>query len=223
MRIVIQCAAKKDPSAGSLRSSNQREVLFVAQPDLAPSEAVQHYARPDDVSDDGRTWRERLVAYNAVANNPLHLLPAYRLYARDAYGALADRFGPGRLYILSAGWGLIAANFLTPRYDITFTTSADDWKRRRKGDRYQDFCMLSDDNDPIVFVGGKDYLPLFSNLTARLHAPKIVFYNSGEAPNLAEGFEAIRYPTTTRTNWHYECARDLADGNLDLPLRQAWK
>lgn len=83
--------------------------------------------------------------------------------------------------------------------------------------------MLSDDNDPIVFVGGKDYLPLFSNLTARLHAPKIVFYNSGEAPNLAEGFEAIRYPTTTRTNWHYECARDLADGNLDLPLRQAWK
>lgn len=105
MRIVIQCAAKKDPSAGSLRSSDQREVLFVAQPDLAPSEAVQHYARPDDVSDDGRTWRERLVAYNAVANNPLHLLPAYRLYARDAYGALADRFGPGRLYILSAGWG----------------------------------------------------------------------------------------------------------------------
>ena len=27
-------------------------------------------------------------------------------------------------------------------------------------------------------------------------------------PNLAEGFEAIRYPTTTRTNWHYECARE---------------
>ena len=74
MRIVIQCAAKKNPSAGSLRSSDEREVLFVAQPELAPSEGIQHYARPDDVSDDGRTWRERLVAYNAVANNPLHLL-----------------------------------------------------------------------------------------------------------------------------------------------------
>lgn len=222
MRIVIQCAAKKNP-AGSLRSSEGRKVLFVAQPDLAPAEASQHYARPDDVSDDGRTWRERLVAYNAAADNPLNLLPAYRLYARDAYGALADRFCPGRLFILSAGWGLIAANFLTPGYDITFTTSADDWKRRRKGDRYQDFCMLTDDNDPIVFVGGKDYLPLFSNLTARLHAPKIVFFNSGKEPNLAEGFEAIRYPTTTRTNWHYECARDLAAGNLDLPLRQARK
>ena len=219
MRIVIQCAAKKDPSAGSLRSSDESEVLFVAQPDLAPPDAIQHYARPDDVSDDGRSWRERLVAYNAFADNPLNLLPAYRLYARDAYGALADRFGLGRLFILSAGWGLIAANFLTPGYDITFTTSADDWKRRRKRDRYQDFCMLPDDDEPIVFVGGKDYLPLFRKLTAQLRASKIVFFNSGKEPNLAVGFEAIRYPTTTRTNWHYECARDLAAGKLDLPLQ----
>jgi hypothetical protein len=81
--------------------------------------------------------------------------------------------------------------------------------------------MLEDDNDPIVFVGGKDYLPLFRNLTARLPAPKIVFYNSGKAPDLAEGFEAVRYWTTTRTNWHYECARDLAASILDLPLPSA--
>ena len=210
---------KSTPSARSLRTSDEREVLFVAQPDLAPPDAIQHYARPDDVSDDGRTWRERLVAYNAVADNPLNLLPAYKLTRPMPMALLADRFGLGRLFILSAGWGLIAADFLTPVYDITFTTAADDWKRRRKGDRYQDFCMLSDDNDPIVFVGGKDYLPLFSNLTARLQAPKIVFFNSGKAPTLAEGFEVVRYPTTTRTNWHYECARDLAAGNLDLPLR----
>jgi hypothetical protein len=118
MRVVIQCAAKKDPSASNLRLSDDREVLFVAQPDLAPPDAIQHYARPDDVSDDGRTWRERLVAYNAVADNPLNLLPAYRLYARDAYSALADRIGLGRLFVLSAGWGLVAANFLTPSYDI---------------------------------------------------------------------------------------------------------
>jgi hypothetical protein len=167
MTIIIQCAARKNRSAGSLRTADGREVLFVAQPDLAPPEAIRHYARPDDLSDDGRTWRERLVALNAAADNPLNLLQAYRLYAHDAYRALADRFGLGRVFILSAGWGLISANFLTPDYDITFTASADDWKRRRKGDHYEDLCMLTDDDDPIVFVGGKDYLPLFRKLMAR--------------------------------------------------------
>jgi hypothetical protein len=214
MKVVIQCAGRKDPSAGHLRATDGREVLFVGQPDLAPPEAAGHYARPDDVSDDGHTWRERLVACNVAADNPLQLLPAYRLYAHDAYRALADRFGLGRLFILSAGWGLIPANFLTPGYDITFTTSADDWKRRRKGDRYQDFRMLPDDDDPIVFVGGKDYLPLFGKLTSALRARKVVFFNSRTEPDLPPGFESVRYRTSTRTNWHYECALDLAAGTL---------
>jgi len=218
MKIVIQCAARKHPSAGRLRTTAGRAVLFVAQPELAPPEAAVHYARPDDVSDDGRTWRERLVACNAAADNPLNLLPAYRLYTHDAYRALADRFGLERLFILSAGWGLIPANFLTPGYDITFTTSADEWKRRRKGDHYEDFRMLPDDEGLIAFIGGKDYLPLFAKLTAPLRARKLVFFNSRIPPNLP-GFEAIRYPTTTRTNWHYECARDLASGTLEPAVR----
>lgn len=219
MKIVIQCAASKARSAGSLRAADGRDVLLVAQPDLAPPQAIRRYARPDDVSDDGRTWRERLIACNAAADNPLNLLPAYRLYSHDVYRALADRFGLERLFILSAGWGLIPANFLTPGYDITFTTSADDWKRRRKGDDYEDFRMLPDDEGPIVFVGGKDYLPLFAKLTAPLSARKLVFFNSRIPPNLPYGLKAIRYPTTTRTNWHYECARDLAAGTLEPPNR----
>ena len=129
-----------------------------------------------------------------------------------------SRFGLERLFILSAGWGLIPANFLTPAYDITFTTSADDWKRRRKGDRYEDFRMLPDDDDPILFVGGKDYLSLFGRLTASLRARKVVFFNSRTEPDLPQGFELVRYRTTTRTNWHYECARDLAAGTLQASL-----
>jgi hypothetical protein len=215
MKIVIQCAARKHPSAGRLRTADGREILLVAQPDLAPPEAAGHYARPDDVSDDGRTWRERLVACNAAADNPLNLLPAYRLYTHDAYRALANRFGLERLFILSAGWELIPANFLTPGYDITFATSADEWKRRHNGDHYEDFRMLPDDEGPIVFVGGKDYMPLFGKLTASLGARKLVFFNSRTPPDLPHGFEAIRYSTTTRTNWHYECARHLASGTLE--------
>jgi hypothetical protein len=75
--------------------------------------------------------------------------------------------------------------------------------------------MLPDDDDPIVFVGGKDYLPLFGKLSAPLRARKVVFFNSRTEPDLPQGFKAIRYTTATRTNWHYECARDLSAGTLE--------
>jgi hypothetical protein len=61
-----------------------------------------------------------LQEYNALpGNNPLGLYPAWRLYENRSYEGLVDRFGVDNLYILSAGWGLISAAFLTPNYDIT--------------------------------------------------------------------------------------------------------
>jgi len=95
----------------------------------------------------------------------LGLLPPYRLYAHDAYGALADKFDVKNVFILSAGWGLIPATFLTPYYDITFSASADSWKRRRREDPYDDFSLIPDDGEDIVFLGGKDYIPLFCRPT----------------------------------------------------------
>jgi hypothetical protein len=216
VRIVIQCAARKDPAATSLVSADGRPVLFVAKPHAAPAGSHQYYARPDDPARDGQTWRQRLVAYNAAGQNPLGLLPAYQLYAHAAYDALAKGIGLGNLFILSAGWGLIPATFLTPRYDITFSASADKWKRRRKNDKYEDLCLIPDD-EPIVFVGGKDYLPLFCRLTEPLRGRKIVFFNSSEQPDTPHGFETIRYRTSIRTNWHYECARDLVTDSLEVP------
>jgi hypothetical protein len=63
---------------------------------------------------------------------------------------------------LSAGWGLIRTDFLTPCYDITFSQSAEGYKRHRKADRYQDFRTLPARSDEdIVFFGGKDYVRLF--------------------------------------------------------------
>jgi hypothetical protein len=105
MRVVIQCAARKDASAGSLRMADAREVLFVAHPRLAPADPNRHY-----------------------------------------------------------------------------------------------------------------YLPLFGTLTASLRARKVVFFNSRTQPDLPQGFELVRYRTTTRTNWHYECARDQAAGTLQASL-----
>src|SRR5262249_22101821 len=143
------------------------------------------------------------------------LLPAFELYQNEAYRRLADKMGTQSLYILSAGWGLIGATFLTPSYDITFTAQADSYKKRRKNDRYNNLSMLPhDQQEPILFFGGKDYLPLFARLTGNVRSERTVFFNSAQAPQIDRG-RAIRFQTTTRTNWHYECVDAFLSGALD--------
>ncbi len=221
MIIVIQCAAKKNPAAGYLKRDNGKKVLFVADPDNSPDSPLSDYARPDDLVDEAEnnhvTWREHLLNYNAApGSNPLELMPVWRLYENPAYKALKERFGLDRLYILSAGWGLLAADFLTPMYDITFSASAERYKRRRKKDSYHDLRMLgAETNEPVVFLGGKDYVPLFCELTEEIKSPRHIFYNSASPPE-ALGCELKRYQTTTRTNWHYECAKALIGNKVSI-------
>lgn len=210
MIVVIQCAATKRHSAGCLVSASGRQVVFVARPEAAPADSARLYARPDYPSGSGKSWREILIEYNEhPGNNPLSLCPAWQLYENPTYERLAKMLGVANVFILSAGWGLISASFLTPYYDITFSPSAAEYKRRRKADRYRDFCMLpADDHSEIVFLGGKDYIPLFCSLTSAVNNKKTVFYNSAFPPD-APGCTATRFVTSTRTNWHYECARSL--------------
>lgn len=106
-----------------------RKVLFVADPASAPQSDSVIYKRPDDAASSGRSCRDMLEDYNRnrrednPRDNPLGLLPAWKLYKNDAYGALAKHFGTDNLYILSAGWGLVKADYLLPCYDITFSAS----------------------------------------------------------------------------------------------------
>ena len=138
------------------------------------------------------------------------------LYENRTYGRLVDRYGLENTYILSAGWGLIAAGFLTPAFDITFGGQADKYKRRRKTDRYDDLCMLPGDTlGPIVFFGGKDYVPLFCSLTESAKVQRFLFYNSAHAP-VAPDCTLMRFNATTRTNWHYECANAVIDGKITI-------
>src|SRR6185295_9429469 len=204
MIVVIQCAATKRLSAGRFRSPAGKPVIFVADPQEAPADDTCIYARPDDQERSGPIWRDLLLSYNQAGGNPLGLCPAYQLYENQTYGRLENQFGLDKLYILSAGWGLLSASFLTPYYDITFSPSAEAYKRRRKSDRYRDFCMLPMLTDePIVFFGGKDYVPLFCDLTKLAKAKRTVFYNSAQPP-AAAGCVLERFETTIRTNWHYE-------------------
>jgi hypothetical protein len=217
MIVVIQCAASKRPDAGYLLTRDDRPINFVAHPQLAPVQTKHVYARPDDLAEAGLTWRVQLRKYNEQPErNPFRLLPAYQLYENKCYRGLVSRFGLDSVFILSAGWGLIRSDFLTPYYDITFSQSADDYKIRRRTDRYDDFRMLPNDTTTeIVFLGGKDYLPLFCSLSENVKAKRIAFFNSVNAPHFGDCVFK-RFETTTRTNWHYECANALIAGKLSV-------
>src|ERR1051326_6574897 len=182
MIVVIQCAATKRPGAGHLTTVAGKPVCFVADPQAAPRSDAYLYARPDDLNEDGVSWRDVLQQYNSNPNgNPLRLCQAHQLYQNKVYQRLMRCCGVANVYILSAGWGLIRAEFLTPDYDITFSASADPYKRRKKSDSYRDFNMLEGQtkgDDKIIFFGGKDYLPLFSKLTSHVAGKKVVFINS---------------------------------------------
>lgn len=212
MIVVIQCAASKASNAGNLVTADGTPVIFVAHPEIAPKDN-KFYGRPDDDAGQGKSWREGLLTYNQEPRgNVLNLLPAYRLYENPVYERLVDKLGIGNVYILSAGWGLIRSDFLTPNYDITFSPSArgiDAYKRRRKADPYNDFCMLpKDTEDEILFLGGTDYVPLFCSLTKAVRGKRTVFHSAEQAPE-ALGCVLLKFETSTRTNWHYQCARAL--------------
>jgi hypothetical protein len=217
--VVIQCAGSKRKHAGYFRTKGGAPIAFVARPELAPPSGNFAYARPDDASDGEGTWRDRVVAYNLEPEkNRLGLLPAFELYENDIYRALVKRFGIERCYILSAGWGMIRADFLTPAYDITFSSQAEDYVRRRRADRFIDLSLLpADVAEPVVCFGSKEYVPLFAALTHSVQSDRTVFYNA-QSPPSAPGCNLIRFNTRTRTNWQYECAAAFLRGDIGAVL-----
>ena len=144
MKAVIQCCKTKAGTA-SFRVGAQR-VKFVAHPTLRSEETNDFPARPDDpMPSQTMTWREHLAKYNETGENPLLLKPAGELYAPVGYTGYADllrHFGPANLYVLSAGWGLVRADFLLPDYDITFRSQdTPKWCVRKPADEFNDFTQ----------------------------------------------------------------------------------
>jgi hypothetical protein len=220
MIVVIQCAAKKRPDAGHLMTCSRKPVEFVASPKLAPNTGKFEYARPDDLREDGIPWRKVLQAYNQnPGTNALRLCRAFELYENETYRRLVEFVSVEKLYILSAGWGLIRSDFLTPHYDITFSFGANVplYKRRHQKDHYEDCRMIPQDTrEDIVFFGGLAYLPLFCSVTQAIRSRKIVFFNSKNPPLAgACGYEFIHFENATRsTNWHYDCANAFINGTI---------
>jgi len=221
MKIIIQCASSKNAPFSSIGwlNGDGKPLKFVAHPGMVPPDGRMLYAHPDDLDENGRSWREGVLKYNEPgAANPFGLLPAYRLYSHRAYQDLVSRFGADRVFILSAGWGLISANFLTPDYDITFSGARNvpAYAKRRKSEHYADYCQLPDDDEDICFLGGKDYQFLFVALTQSRKGVKKIFFNSANPPSSINGYIFEQFHTRKKTNWHYECARMLINGSVDF-------
>lgn len=220
MKAVIQCAGDKKAEAGYMRTQDGEPVYFVARPAHAPADG-RYYAHPDAPSDTGPTWRDLLRQYNeANSSNPLGLLAATELYSNPVYSRLAHSLGTQRVYILSAGWGLVRGDFRLPRYDITFRQQAEPYKRRLPGDRYRDFRMLDSGTEPVLFFVSDAYRAFCRQLTSDLHAQTIVFHRS-EAQSGFASCGMIYHCTRTRTNWHYECADAFLSGVYDSDIARA--
>ena len=224
IKIVIACAGSKVADAGRMER-DEHAVEFVARPHEASSQKDVLYAHPDDRvddnADDGQSWRQKLCDYNKKyrnkrSDNPLNLKPAYLLYKPPIYGRLVAHYGCDNVFILSAGWGLLDASFLTPYYDIAFSKQAERYKRRDPKDTYEDLCFLPPSDDKVVFFGGKDYLPMFLELTKN-YKERWVFYNSACKPSVSQNCALRRYETRTRTNWHYCAAQDFMAGKIACP------
>ena len=220
--VVMQCAASKARDAGTFRTRDGKPVCFVAHPEWAPAGDGKHYARPDDDAGDGQSWREKLEECNRRrdGDNPLGLKQASDLYSNPVYGALRERLGAERFFILSAGWGLARSDFLLPDYNITFSNNSSKASKRdwgRDDCLFKDVSMLPDDTDaPVLFFGGKSYHGQFAELTKHVQAPRVIYF-TGKNPPGFPGCRLMRFETTTRTNWQYECADAFLAGELRLP------
>ena len=207
-KIVMICAGKKNNSF----FENYPEVNF-----KAISDPTNHQFLPDNlIPGRKQTWREFLENNQ----NDTNLREAYNLYTRNEYRYLYNRY-QNDFYILSAGWGLVKAKFRLPNYDITFSKSAENNNKRTYNiPTYEDFNQLeTNPDDDIIYVGGKDYLNLFYELTQNLPNKKIIYYK-GKIPKQLpllnqQNFifrNYIHSKQNQNTNWHYELAGKYSNG-----------
>jgi hypothetical protein len=204
-KVVMICAGRKN---NSFFTAYPRE-NFVN----SPINNSEHH--PDDkMNKEEISWRKYLLN-NQNDNN---LLEAYNLYTRNEYRCLQRKY-ENNFYILSAGWGLVNSKFKLPKYDITFSSTANQRNKRNKNlfvnPIYNDFKQININNkEDIVFSGGKAYLNLFYNLTMHINSRKIIFYFGARPiiPNWVinrNNFYFVRYISNNNRGWHYDAACDL--------------
>jgi hypothetical protein len=213
-KIVIQCAGSKH-DLSYFRTDDGMRIEFVARPGNAPPRQGIRYAHPDHPSDNGLTWRQRVLDYNAHPDRNISSLePASRLYRAPQYERLVDEFGPTQVFVLSAGWGLVRSDFRLPHYNITFQrpkASSEAYIWRQPHDEFQDFNQLiANSDDHVIFLGGENYRPYFEVWTGNSSAAKTIYHKSSFIVRHPR-FHYKLFKTSRKTNWHYSCADELIE------------
>jgi len=219
-KLVMICAGGKHNSFFKAYPKEN----FVNKPELI----TEHH--PDDkINDKKISWRDYLIKNQSDTN----LKKAFDLYNptktkypniyRDLFNKYKTNF-----FILSAGWGLVNSEYRLPKYDITFSSAKNILvkKRRKNKPKYKDFNQFFDENkkliinpeEDLVFIGGRDYLELFYNLTQNLSNRKIIYFKGSHPTQPKLKCENIIFrpyihsKPKIKTNWHYELANKISHG-----------
>lgn len=217
MKIVISCCDRKN---GIPFNYNGNTINFVAN----VNEIAQNngnYVHPDDLIPNGiQTWRDLVLEQD----NRNDLILAHNLYRPNIYNDLFQHYGEN-LFIFSAGWGIIRADFRLPKYNITFSkgNKIPLCARRNNDDGFNDFNQLAgiNENDRILFIAGKEYVLPFCQIIENLPNEKIIVYKTASVLinnpfHNKNTFRFFNYHTNTNTNWHYEFARKLINDEINI-------
>jgi hypothetical protein len=217
MKIIISCSKSKN---GDSFLHNGTAINFVSRVDGLGAEN-ELYVHPDDlIPNEKNTWRD-LVSQQEIRNE---LLPAYQLYKHSIYSSLFRHYSDD-LFIFSAGWGIVKADFRLPKYNVTFSNGKNVpiYSKRNKNDLFNDFNHLEgiDENETIVLIASKDYVLPFCQQTNHLPNQKVIIYknmgvlNHNPYANI-NNFRFKHYLTNERRKWHYEYANKLINNEIEL-------
>jgi len=240
--VIIQCAGRKNQGFWTWRG---QKLVFVANKakylishpssDCVPCE-------PDDLvsGSDDLTWRRLLLEYyqtkcrSPVIQDADELVQAWQLYTHPIYRSLAEgrKCSRASMFILSAGWGLVNADYRLPPYNITFSRAPGTPAYARIGaaelwSKVQQLCGnplidVVDRNTTIHFFGGEQYRSLLYYYMDTVSGTKVVYHigdiRPRESSQRPHGYVFTQYTPKNpelRTNWHYECARRFIEGGLN--------
>jgi hypothetical protein len=146
-------------------------------------------------------------------------MKAFELYENAIYRELVRCVGMSNVFILSAGWGLVGADYLLPHYDITFSACKplERYKHRLPKDKYHDFRHLTKEPESLVAFASAPYLQVLWDLTETFGCSKTFYYatkDQSQDPPAHAGWTSRWHPAYT--NWQYEAARTFV---RSLPKR----
>ncbi|MBN2695885.1 class I SAM-dependent methyltransferase [bacterium] len=228
MRVVITCCGQKN---GESLFYNGDYIDFISHTNKIETNNKEStkklYFHPDDlIPNESKSWRDLIEDGNSSTLYNLNILPAYQLYNHPIYNLLFQKYRD-KLYIFSAGWGVVQAEYKLPKYDITFSQKdsiPEFIKRDRDDSRFKDFNQLENDAETTILIAGKDYVLPFCELTKDLNCVKIIVYTSDDVlqnnPYLENSdFIFYHYKTDTESNWYYEFANRLINGEFKMPSK----